>query len=693
MSEKIKPHHLQKLAVAYIRQSSPGQVIHHRESQRVQKRFAQRAVALGWPPEKVKIIDGDQGVSASLPYCRDEFRDLVQMVRDRQVGIVFGIDVARLARNSLDWGLLTHWCAWCGVLLADQHQVYDPALPQDSLLLGIQGAVAVHEARAIRQRFEAALHEKASRGELHQAVPRGYVVVEGRFLRKHPDQRVQQAVQRVFDKFATCSSVRQLQAWLWEQDLLLPRGWSRDAGQRVEWVDANYRGLLEMLRNPKYAGMYVYPRTQQQTEVLPSGKVHKTRRLSTPDEWKFVLHDHHPAYLTPQQYCANLEKIAMNAQRSTASRGAPNRGVALLAGLIQCRRCGHTLQVRYRTAGRPTYVCCSGSRQRQRGPANCFSFAAADLERQLSEQVLDAVGPAGVQAAELAAERLAAERDARRARLHDEWEHCRYEADLARRRLDHVDPANRLVFETLTKEWEVCLQAVADQESLLQQFDRDDPPRPTPQERTRLDELGARLEDVWYAPDTDSRLKQQVVRLLIEHVSADLDEERDEVVLWVKWAGGHHTELRSPRRASTRRSRADVSVLLDTLRKIADDESIGRALNRGGVPAEDGGTWTKQRVRQARRRAGIAAFSVARKTQEGWLTQAEAATYLGISPMSINRFIREEIMPAEGISGLPQVIRRDDLAIPAIQAAVRQVKSHGNAPLPKNPDQKTLFFK
>jgi len=697
VSDKIHPHHLGRLAAVYIRQSSLGQVKNHRESYRVQKGLVDRAQSLGWPAARIKTIEGDQGVSASRPQSRDDFNTLLQMIRDQQVGIVFGFDVARLARNSLDWTWLTHWSALHGTLIGDQHHVYDPRLSQDSLVLGIQGVLAAHEIDLIRQRLQSALEEKASRGALHHGVPRGYVVVDKMYLRKHPDRRVQQALERIFQKFETAGSVSELLSWLWEQNLKVPRAPISGDGTRVEWVEPNYRGLMDVLKNPKYAGIYVYPRYQYETEVLPCGTVRTTRRLSRPDEWEVVLKDHHPAYITCEQYEANQRKIAMNAQRCTASPGAVNRGSSLLAGLVECRRCGHKMQVSYSRTGRASYDCRNGRRQRDRredqGSPGCFRFAADALERQLSEQVLYVVGPAGVRAAELAAERMATERGSRRLVLSDELEHLRYEANLARRRLDNVDPENRLVFDTLASEWEVCLQSVADGESALEQFDVDDPPRPTAEERARLAGLGSRLADVWYAPETDGRLKQQVIRLLIEHVVAELDEERDEVVLWLKWSGGHHTELRGPRRrVGSGRRREDLSSIVNTLRKIADDESISRSLNRAGLKTPSGQPWTKRRVCSYRRQAKIAKFDASLKVREGWLTQAETATYLGISPMSVHRLIQQGILPAEGESRLPQVILRNDLATEAIQAAVRQIQSHGNAPLPKNPSQKTLFF-
>jgi DNA invertase Pin-like site-specific DNA recombinase len=692
MSDKIRPEHLQRLAIVYIRQSSPGQVRNNPESYRVQRGLVKRAEALGWPPQRIQVVEADQAESASLPGTRRGYEAVLQLVQEKEVGIVFGIDVSRLARNNLDWSLLTHWCAWHGVLLGDQAQVLDPALPQDSLVLGIQGVLAVHELHSIRQRLRAGLEEKAARGELYHGRPsRGFVVVEGKHLRKHPDRRVQRAVGRVFDKIKTSASVGQLLLWIWDNGYQLPRAVSGD-GMQVEWVEADYVRLLEMLKNPLYAGIYVYPRYKTESNVLPEGRPKKSVRRARPEEWKVVLENHHPAYLSVEEYQANQEKIAMNAQRfAVHSGGAPRKGASLLAGLIECRRCQHKLYVHYGQSGRVTYSCRKGRRQREGGARGCFHFAAEELERRLCEQILAALSPAGVAAAELAAQRLAAQREERRRQLVDVLEHLYYEADLARRRFDNVDPANRLVFDTLAVELEAALRAVAEQESKLAKFDRQEPPRPTAEERDKLQLLGRRLEDVWYHPQSDGASKKQIVRLLIEHVYADVDEEHEEAVLWVKWSGGHHTELRAPRRRRRVRARPDLPSIVGTLRKVCDDEAIARVLNRTGIGTESGANWTKRRLTLFRNRHSIAPFSPEEKASAGWLTQQEAATKLKISPMSLHRLIDRGILAAEGICGLPQVIQRQDLAKKEVRTAVNQIKSHGNSPLPKNPEQLSLF--
>jgi hypothetical protein len=496
----------------------------------------------------------------------------------------------------------------------------------------------------------------------------------------------------VFEKFQTCPSVSQLLVWLWDKGYQLPRPTSSD-GLTFEMVEANYTGLLDMLENPVYAGLYVYPRFRTETSVWPDGTVHKKTRRTRPHEWEVRREGNHPAYLERAQYESNQEKIAMNAQRfAPASRGSANNGRALLAGLIECRRCHHKLQVHYDSQGRVTYHCKHGKRQRDRSRAGSLRLAGEELERQLSEQILYAVSPAGVQAAWLAGERLASERAPQRSILEDDLERFRYEVDLARRRFNAVDPANRLLLDTLASEVEAALQAVAEQETKLARFDHDQPERPTPAEQAELRRLGSDLETVWYAPEADQRLKQQIVRVLMEHVLADVDEATDESVLWLHWTGGHHTELRAPRRRRRGRPQPlDLSEVLDTLRKIADDEEISRALNRAGIRTERGESWTRSSVSRYRQRLGIAVYSATEKAASGWLSQAEAATKLEISPMSLNRLIERGILRSEGESRLPQVIQQADLSRKEVIQAVKQIKSHGNSPLPENPKQPTLF--
>lgn len=700
MSDKILDKHLKRRAAIYIRQSSEGQVKNNRESYLVQQGLRDKAIELGWHQDRVLIFDGDMGVSASEPGQREEFTQLLQQIRNGDIGIVFAVDVSRLARNNMDFSQLTHWCAMYGALVGDLRQVLNPALPQDGLLLGIQCAMAVHELHSIQERMQTGAQQKAARGELHLGIPAGYVVIDNKHLRKHSDARVQRSVNGVFERFDACKSVNQMFQQLRAENYLIPRIVPGSHGEQIRWSPVVYRSLMKMIRNPTYAGIYAFPRHQTQTRRSATGKMSKTLRVTPADQWQVELHDHHPAYISAEKYHANLAKVAMNAQRTARSGGAARSGSALLSGLITCRHCQHKMQVAYGRKGQARYRCRKGQQQRGNastgGPSGCFSFAAEGIEPQLIEQVLWAVSPGGVAASELAIERLRAQRDRQRQLISDELSQLQYEADLTRRRFNIVDPANRLVFDTLAQELESNLQKVEKQTAKLNTFDETCPDAPSDAERATLMALGSCLESAWNDAHCDSSIKTQIVRLLIDHIYAERDDASGEVIFNIKWHGGHHTTLRGP--SSRRREaswREELPAIIDTLRKLNDDASIARILNRAAIPTGVVGaetTWTQRLVGKYRAGQNIAAYSASECEEQGWLTQAQAATRLGVSPMSINRLIQAGILPAEGKSPLPRVIRVEELSKQAIQTAVMQIKSRINAPLPANPNQQTLQF-
>jgi DNA invertase Pin-like site-specific DNA recombinase len=694
MDEKITAKHLKRLAIVYVRQSSPGQVRNNVESYRVQLSLKQRAIELGWDEARIRIIQHDQGKSATRPGMRSGFDEMLQLVRAGEAGIVFASEVSRWARNNLESNLLVHYCAVLGAVLGDESNVWDPTLPEDSLVLGIQSAVAAHESSAIRRRMERGLQEKASRGELHHGVPPGYVYVEGKHLQKHPDARVQRAVQLVFDLFEQSTSVYDLTRQLWQQGVKLPAPGRADDSTSVSWIDPSYKRLLDMLENPKYAGIYAYPLKRVVIETQADGTARKRVRKVARGQWDVELRNHHPAYISVACYERNQEKIAMNANRfAPQARGAPLSGEALLAGLIRCRGCNHQMHVSYRSSGAITYACQRGRRQRDAVKDRCFQFRANELEDQLVEHLLQAVRPAGIEASLRAAQQMAAQRAGQRRLLEDALEHAYYQADLTRRRFDKIDPSNRLVFDTLAEELEASLQQVEQQKAKLAAFDRDEPPRPTPQEQSLLSELGTRLEQVWFNEQADGRVKKQIVRTLIDHVYAELDDQSDEVVLYVQWSAGHVTELRHRRRSRKPRSTAiQLQAVIDSLRHVVDDEAIARILNRSRLRTEQDKTWTRRRVSSFRKRHGIVAFDPAEKEKQGWLSQSEAATRLGISPMSLHRLIQSGILtPKQYFPGLPTVLSRTELETASVQRAVKKIRSHGTAPLPSDPKQLSLF--
>jgi hypothetical protein len=315
------------------------------------------------------------------------------------------------------------------------------------------------------------------------------------------------------------------------------------------------------------------------------------------------------------------------------------------------------------------------------------------VEQLVEQLVLDVVRPAGLQAALQAAERMAHEHEQQRQVLVDRLEHYRDAEARAAREYKATDESYTSVRRKLAEEWDSALDTIADEERRLAEFDATHPQTPTQEQLERLQQMAADLQRVWQDDATDRAFKKQIVRTLIEEIIVDLDEPHDELVLWIHWQGGHHTELRTPRKSRRRRRPSkDLPTIMATLRKLLSDASIAAVLNRENIADPQGATWTKDSVAAFRRRHKLPGFSRRRKAREGWLTQAEAATSLGLSAMSISRLVQSGVIPAERpVDGLPCVIRAKDLLIPTVQRAVEDVKASPNRPLPADPAQLTLF--
>jgi hypothetical protein len=512
-------------------------------------------------------------------------------------------------------------------------------------------------------------------------------------LEKHPDRRVQRAVEKVFQDFPQFSSVRQLYLQLLKEKFQL---WVVPHGK--DWRDAvsitpSYYQILEMLRHPVYAGIYVRGRRKAFVALDENGDKQTKYRRVPREQWDVFLEHHHEAYVSRETWDRNVEKIEANANtRGENSQGAPGNGESLMAGLLRCRRCGRRLRPQYSSRG-VRYACYGGRKQREQGGAKCFSFAGRTLEIQLADEILEVVSPAGIVAAERAAARLTEQHAGRRQLLVDRLAAAGEAAQRAAREYRRTDATYTAVRQTLAAEWETALARVEQERSCLQSFDENQPTLPTPAQREQLARLGKDVRRVWEHPHATMSLKQRLVRVLIKEIVADVDETRDEVVLLIQWSGGHHTQLCEPRRArGGKLPREELRLAVATLRKVLDDKTLASMLNREGIRTSGAKTWTASRVKRYREREGIAAFSEREKASSGWLTQAETATRLEISPMSVHRLVRAGIMPAEQPhTGLPMVICRMSLDDEAVQQAVKSLKSGQNRPLPEDPRQGKLF--
>lgn len=374
------------------------------------------------------------------------------------------------------------------------------------------------------------------------------------------------------------------------------------------------------------------------------------------------------------------------------NKPSPQNGNGLMVGLLRCRRCGHKLHANYRARG-VSYVCRGGAIQRDARGQGCFSFRATHVEDRLAELILEVASPAAATAAVQAAERLAAIHDQDRPLIVDRLEACRELEARAAREYKKTDATYATVRQHLAREWEEALLAVQEEEEQLARFDRQRHGVPTAEQQQELARLGENLCRIWHHPKASMILKKQIVRTLIEEIVVDLEKPQSEIVLMIHWAGGHHTELCTSTHWRRRRGKTgDVKSIVRSLRKLLTDSSIASVLNREQLPCGNEATWTSQRVAAFRQQHRIPVYCAETKEKKGWLTQAEAATCLAISPMSVSRLVQIGVLPAEQPRvGLPTVIKLQDLTLDHVKQAVDQLKSSHNRPLSHDPNQRNLF--
>src|SRR6202165_3941430 len=603
-SPKIKPEHLARKAIVYLRQSTDKQVRQNQESQRLQYDLGERMHALGW--SDVEIIGHDLGASAAIGAARREgFERVLSSVALGEVGIVVSREVSRLSRTDKDWCRLVEVCQIFGTLIGDEQQVYDLGYMDDQLVLGIKGTLSVVELKVLRQRLQAGQESKARRGELFKRLPVGYVRDAMSKVDFHPDRRVYEAIQLVFVKFRERWSVRQTFQWFRDHDVELPA--NPIQGTRLVWKVPSQSLVRDILCNPFYAGAYVWGR-RPVTTLLVEGRLEKRQgAMRRAEECRVFIRDHHVGYIDWATFEENQRMIRRNSVnwQGDESMAAIRAGQGLLGGLLRCGHCGRKLHVRY-WGGRGTnarYLC---KGDYDDGGQYCLGFGGASVDRRLSDELLKVISPFGVEASLKALEELSAGDAAQRAALSSKLEQLEYEAKKAFEQYDAVDARNRLVAGELERRWNEKLEEIETTKQRLSSLNGKRYSLSSDEE-ARIHLMGENFAESWQSDHCPPTLKKMILRTAIEEIIVRADAENKTLQFTIHWSGGVHTQLKMERPRSATETTTPMEAL-EVIRRMAvrcGDDQIASVLNRLGHSTGKGKRWNQNRVATARRKHSI----------------------------------------------------------------------------------------
>jgi DNA invertase Pin-like site-specific DNA recombinase len=676
---KLQPQHLARRAVIYLRQSSPGQVQHNKESQALQYAMVTRARTLGF--HEVEVIDGDLGSSAAVgSRVREDFERLLAKVALKEVGIVLSRELSRLVRTDKDFCRLVELCQVFDTLVGDDRNLYDVNTLDDQLVLGIKGTLSVVELKVLRMRLLEGQYNKAARGELYRLLPPGYVFDGADKPVKDPDQRVREALELVFTKFRETWSLRQTLRWFRDNGVEVPTNKARGGKFKIVFQLPTQTWVSEVLHNPFYAGAYVYGRRPMRT-VWEDGLLKKRQGAALPlSELRVFLRDHHEGYIDWPTFEENQRMIRRNNFSSEADPavGAVRAGQGLLVGLLRCGRCGRKVYVRYwGAAGTSARYLCSGNFMQ--GGSYCLGFGGRGVDRRFAEEVLQAISPLGIRASVDAAARMGLEEDARQKALGRQVEQLEYEARRAFEQYDEVDPRRRLVADELERRWNEKLSELESARATLTERESRRP-RISDDDREKVLALGERFEKVWNSPACPVEIKKKIVRTLVEEVVADrVSDARLKFV--IHWKGGTHTAFEMDKPPAVRKNAAEDIEIIQKMAERYGDKEIAAVLNRLGRRTGKDRPWSELAVKTARRAHGIAGH--ARTVDDpNILSFSAAARYLGVSNTTIARMFEAGLLPVRQIvSYAPWEIRREDLDSEPVRRVVARLKATGRLEL------------
>ncbi|MEC4817580.1 MAG: recombinase family protein [Scytonema sp. PMC 1069.18] len=602
-NNKIRTTHLSRRAIVYLRQSTPTQVEFNRESTQRQYALAERALSLGWDNSQIEVLDGDLGKSGQSTIGREDFHQLMALVGLGEVGAVFALEASRFSRSQADWHKLLDICALTDTLVIDHDGIYDPNDFNDRVLLGFKGTWSHTELHGMRLRLQGAKLNKAKKGELRCAPPTGYIYDADGHLVLDPDEGVVSTIRMVFQQFRALGTAFKVMRYFAVNQLPFPkRLWRPGEIGTLHWGAVNHSRITAILHNPIYTGTYVYGRRRSQP-VVESGQIVRLRTQLLPrEEWKVIIHNAHPAYISWEEYLENCEQLRRNHYTSMSDgyTGKPREGFALLQGLVICGKCGRRMSPRYHGTGgtRVAYEC--NQRRKQDGSEGiCWSVAGAVIDAAVAAHVLEAITTEQLDISLNVLEEL----ENQATELEHHWqlrlERAQYEAERAFRQYDAVDPENRLVARTLERRWNEKLQQLAQLEQAYEAARCVNRLELTAAQRQQILDLVNNLTVIWHAPTTTSSERKEMLALLVKQISLTPVEQKERSTrIQLLWHTGVTTELVTTRQTTADKLRTpnEIVELVKELAVGRTDVEIAHELNRRGLVSGKGRTFTADSV-------------------------------------------------------------------------------------------------
>jgi len=684
IDERITTAHRAKLAYVYVRQSSPGQVRHHQESTALQYRLVERAALFGWPQERVHVIDDDLGKSGTSSRDRHGFQTLIAEVGLGKAGLVMSLDASRLARNNRDWHQLLELCSLFGVLIADGERLYDPAAYHDRLLLGLSGIMSEAELHQIKIRLHQGERQKAARGELRLPLPAGLIHNRDGSVTFNPDEEVQERLRLVFAKFRELRSAKAVMRYLRHGNLLLPvRPLHGPAPHDVVWRPADTARVIQILKNPAYAGAYVYGRRRPDPLRRQPGSERIGSVAVAPEEWSICLKDAHPAYLDWDEFMANRRQLADNVARYDVGRpGAPRKGEALLQGIVSCGRCARRMCLRYSgpNGDYPVYVCLAD--HNAEGRPRCQEVRALAVDAEVERLILAALTPDRIAVAVAAMGEIEQETRAMERQWSLKRERARYDAERARRQYDAVEPENRLVARSLEHLWEERLRRADQLEQEYAAWRREQVVSISDSDRQAILSLGEDLPRLWRASTTKSADRKQIVRLVIKEVA--LDQKRRRGYVWIKiaWQTGAASEHWLQRSVQSYAQHADQGRLRQRIVELNGqqkmDAEIADILNKEALRTAHGPPFSGKMIHLLRKKWKISTVKINGAAAnplsgpDGSYSVRGAAAVIGITSQTVFDWLRKGLLTGKQLAkGMPWQISLSPEQAVALKARAR----------------------